>query len=254
MNLLPLIEAFPLDRRSKIPLDQQLFKHFYRLISEAKIPSSATLPPQDVLAETLEIPMQTVESVIDSLRAHGFLKQKDTEWHVNYAPFTYDLNAEYSGIADAITHNGFTMSMVKHDSRLIKADKAIRIHPGFKGIGDLYEIRVDYYADHLVFGITLNYVPAFLTKNLDDFMAKKDRLNELYQPHVNVLHKTYSHKAVLFPDFVSAAFNVTPGHAGTLIEMEYHDDINRLMHVYHGYITSRYVLTLNHARPRIAAS
>lgn len=246
MNPLHLIDTIQLDRRSKIPHHQQLFKHLYQWIIEAKISNDTCLPGVHELANGLQLPVKDIETAIRALNQHGLLKKVDNVWHVTYKSFDYDLDAEYSGIDNAIKYNGFASTMVKYDSRLIKADKVKAVQPEFVSLGDLYELRVDYYADDMIFGVTMNYIPSFLTKDLNEFIAKKDRINELYQPHVKTLSKTYSHKAVLFPDYVSESFGLTPGHAGTLIEMEYHDERGRLMHLYKGYITNRYVLTLDH--------
>ncbi len=244
MKLYNFVKQLKLDARSKIPLKDQLRRGIYQAVIDQHLPHEKPLPhPLDV-AKSLTMDVNEVQSAYQDLVKRKILKKVDDLYHVIYKEFIYDMTDNYRGIYDAIELNGFTPHIINHPSKVIPKNKAKSINPWFEE-ESLYEVRVDYYGDDQLFAVTKNYFSTQLTDNLDTYLKTHAKITELLIPYTDELHQNYTEHAVIYPDWVSEAFQMTPGQAGLLIRTEYHNE-NKLFVHYEGYITNQYTLMMTH--------
>lgn len=246
MNLFNFAETIRLDARSKIPLAHQLQKEIYRAIVEKRFGVGEALPGLKELSTHYSLKLDAVHVIYETLIEKNLVSRKEDAFIVAYKDFSYDFYQDYKTIEEGLKQNGFVPKVTKHPSTLIEGHRMKAIHPGFAAIDGLYESRVDFYGDDEVFAVTYNYTPRFLAPDIDAFLAHHDSLDDLFKEHTDVLNPTYTHHAVILPEDVVAAFDVLKGQAGLMIQIAYTNPAGDLFHLYRGYITNRYTVTMNH--------
>ncbi len=248
MKKYDFVHRIKLDARSKIPLRDQLRREISQAILTQKLPPMQVLPSVAFMVDRLSIPEADVVAAMDDLVVKKMLKKSQDVYHVTYKEFIYDISEDYRGILEAITLNGFTPVQKNHPAEIIPKSKVKSIHPSFQDVESLYLLRVDYYADDTLFAITHHYFPTWLSNDIDGHLKAHGKLTELFAAHIDHLTQHYTTHAILYPDWVSEAFAITPGQAGTLIENEYRHE-GTLYLYYQAYVTNQYTLMKTHSMP-----
>lgn len=245
MKLYNFVKQIRLDARSKISLKDQLKKEISQAILSKRLPLYQSLPDASFIADTLHLPLEDVEAVYEALVRKKMVKKADGLYNVAYKEFIYDISDNYQGVLEAIKLNGFEPHLKKYPAERISKDQVKSIHPGFANENGLYRLRVDYYGDDLLFAVTEHYLPQRLIEDLDEYMRTHAMLTELFKVHIDHLEQNYTEHAIIYPEWVSNAFDITPGQAGTLIQNEYSNE-NMLYLFYKGYIINQYTLMMTH--------
>lgn len=225
-----------IDERQKTPMSQQLTESLTRMIFNRQLFLDQELPHPLLLGDSLDIDPVMVEKAYQNLIDEG-LAHFDQQYYVKHHNFVYDFFGQRLPIEKALKLQGYE-PRVKFYPSVFKTEGDLKMEGIKFPYQDIHMKRADYYANHYLFAVTFNYIPAEVIPDFDAYMDTNGSLATALKEKTSLLRPKALYEAVIYPKEVAKSFKVPYGRAGLKISYDYLDDQDRLIHAYRGYFTS----------------
>ena len=234
----------PLDRRSKVTLEDQLFDILSRAIFEEKIIKEQVMPSPKYLAEIYQISLKSVLNVYQLMLEKEIIEKQEDYFIVSFHRFSHDYYGEIIPIIKLLEKKGYRVDVKKFPSKLLDEVDVSKKNVSIDLEGKVHEIRIDYYANQRLFATTYEYVPKSIVEDIDQALSEGHFINKYFKPFTSYLEPNTNIEAVTYPDWVCDLFKIPYGKAGMKTTVHYRSDQQQVVLVSLTYLTSWYEILL----------
>jgi DNA-binding GntR family transcriptional regulator len=175
-----LISSIHIDRRSAIPVYEQIRNDIQSLIASKKLTHESILPPIDEFVKLLEVPINDVLTAFDLLTGLRYIIPIDNGcYRVTFYDLHSDLHKPFYVIIDQIVAMGMSVSIVLLERKVIFPTVEESILYGFPTSERLLYLKRLYCGDQRPFFMGEHVIPLSIFPMFEEIIKGNERLYPL---------------------------------------------------------------------------
>lgn len=240
-----LLEFVTIDRRSRVPFDQQIKESIKALILDQSFYYKTKLPNPAMLGMHLNVSEKITTTAYNQLEFERYIKKNaNKEYTVSYFELTNYFFDRNVAIYDAIIALGLTPSIECVQKKVVTLDEETIISMGFdpNKKNKYFYINRLYLGDQKPIIIMENYLPLYIFPDIDVHFQGHEPLNAYIDEHYGIIANISQRrmKAVNLPAKIGSYLNERKNVASIQSTNHIYDKKNRLIDYGRSHTISSY--------------